>query len=66
MKSLGLEHHIVTLNWKEGGGGGGGGGLPRRWKVVTEKRYRSMLRYCLRKDIRTLMIAHHLDDQIGE
>ena len=62
VRSLGLEHHIVTLNWRDGWGRG----LPPRCEVVTENRYRSMLWYCQKKSIRTLMMAHNLNEQIGE
>lgn len=66
VRSLGMEHHIVSLDWGEGGGGGG---LPRRGKVqvaAREKRYPALLQFCRKMDVRTLMVAHHLDDQNGE
>ena len=60
VRSLGVEHHIVSLKW------GGKLHAPPRSFVITEKRHLSMLSFCQRKNIRTLMIAHHLDDQIGK
>ena len=69
MRSLGVEHHIVSLDWSEGEGGGRGGGLPRKGKVqvaAREKRYPALLNFCRKMDVRTLMVAHHLDDQNGQ
>jgi tRNA(Ile)-lysidine synthase TilS/MesJ len=63
VKSLGMEHHIVSLDWSEGGG------LPRRGKVqlaAREKRYPALLQFCRKMDVRTLMVAHNLDDQNGQ
>ena len=75
VRSLGVEHHIVSLDWGEERKGGRGGGergrgrilrIPPRSLVITEKKHQSMLGFCQRMNIRTLMIAHHLDDQIGK
>lgn len=70
VRNLGVEHHILTLDWgEEKQGGGGGGDLPRRGKLqiaAREKRYPALLQFCRNKDIRALMVAHHLDDQNGE
>ena len=68
MRSLGVEHHIVSLDWSEGGGGGRGG-LPRKGKVqiaARERRYPALLHFCRKIGVRTLMVAHHLDDQNGQ
>ena len=69
VRSLGVEHHIVSLDWgkgKEGGGRGWKLRVPPRSLVITEKKHLSMLNFCQRKKIRTLMISHHLEDQIGK
>ena len=68
VRSLGVEHHILTLDWEEEKGGGGGG-LPRRGKLqvaAREKRYPALLQFCKKMDVRSLMMAHHMDDQNGE
>ena len=68
VKSLGLEHYILTLDWEEWKEGEGGG-LPSRGKLqlaAREKRYPALLQFCQKMDIRAVMIAHHLDDQNGE
>ena len=62
IKRLGMEHHILPLDWGERG-------LPPKGKVqvaAREKRYPAMLGFCEKMDVRTLMVAHHLDDQNGE
>ena len=70
VRSLGVEHHIVSLDWGKGKEGGGGRGwklrVPPRSLVITEKKHLSMLNFCQRKKIKTLMISHHLEDQIGK
>ena len=70
VRNLGVEHHIVSLDWGKGKGGAGGRGLklhvPPRSLVIMEKKHLSMLNFCQRKKIRTLMISHHLEDQIGK
>ena len=66
MKSLGVEHHILSLDWGEEKQGGG---LPRPGKLqisAREKRYPTLLSFCRKMDIPTLMVAHHLGDQNGE
>ena len=72
--SLGVEHQILRLEWDEWKGGQRGrrreggqrrGELPPNY-VIMEKVRRSMLSFCQSMDIRTLMTAHHLDDQIGK
>ena len=68
VRSLGVEHHILTLEWGEERGGGGGG-LPRRGKLqvaAREKRYPALLQFCRKMDVGSLMVAHHMDDQNGE
>ena len=62
MKQLGLEHHILSLDW------GKESGPPTKGKVqvaARDKRYSALLGLCERLDIRDLMVAHHMDDQIG-
>ena len=60
VKSLGVEYHIVSLNWGERMEGGGGN------LSLREKTQLRMLQYCHKMDIRALMVPHHLDYQIGE
>ena len=60
---LGLEHHILTLNWDDEGG------PPTHGKVqlaARRKRYPALLGLCEKLKIRNLMVAHHMDDQNGE
>ena len=60
MKHLAVEHHTVSLRW-------GKQMESRVWGLATgERRYLSMLQYCQKMNIGTLMTAHHLDDAIGE
>ena len=63
MKELGLEHHILRLNWEESGG------PPTRGKLQTaarSKRYSALLGLCGELGIRNVMVAHHIEDQNGE
>ena len=62
MRQLGLEHHILSLDWEKEGG------PPSRGKVqvaARDKRYPALLGLCERLDIKHLMVAHHMDDQNG-
>ena len=63
VKQLGVEHHIVSLDWEAEGG------VPTKGKVqvaARNKRFPAMLGLCEKLDIRTLMLGHHMDDQNGE
>lgn len=62
VKQLGLEHHLLSLDWRDDGG------PPTRGKIqlaARNKRYPALLSLCERLDIRNLMLAHHMDDQNG-
>ena len=66
VKSLGVDHYILSLDWGEEKQGGG---LPHRGKLqiaAREKRYPALFWFCRKMGIRALMVAHHLDDQNGE
>ena len=65
VRSLGVEHQILRLEWEERKGGKRGGELPPKYIVMEEGR-RRMLSFCQSMNITTLMIAHHLEDQIGK
>ena len=65
VKSLGVEHQILRLEWEERKGGKKGGELPPKY-IVMEKGQRRMLSFCQSMNITTLMMAHHLEDQIGK
>ena len=57
---LGLEHHLVKLDWPEG--------LPSPGKtqvLCREERYRVLLELCEEQKVDLLMTGHHLNDQIG-
>ena len=63
VKQLGVEHHIVNLDWEAEGG------VPTKGKIqlaARNKRYAALLNLCEKLDIRTLMVAHNMDDQNGE
>ncbi|KND00698.1 uncharacterized protein SPPG_03819 [Spizellomyces punctatus DAOM BR117] len=73
---LGIEHHIITPDWKQSGSGFRGdkkdppladhGTSPSYWTKGTAariRRYAMLSRACKAKGIRTLLIGHHLDDQ---
>ncbi|TPX64216.1 hypothetical protein SpCBS45565_g06051 [Spizellomyces sp. 'palustris'] len=73
---LGIEHHIITPDWKQSGSGFRGdkkdppladhGTSPSYWTKGTAariRRYAMLSRACKEKGIRTLLIGHHLDDQ---
>lgn len=60
--SLGVEQHTVILDWGEQG-------IPPPGKIqvlAREKRYTTLLKQCRDMDIKTLMVAHHQDDQNGK
>ena len=62
VRRLGLEHHILTLNWDGDGGPPSGGKIQEAARM---KRYPALLGLCERLSIRNLMVAHHMDDQNG-
>ena len=56
---IGVEHRVLTVDWE---------GNIHHYKIQTaarEKRYATMLNYCLTASLGVLMTAHHRDDQIG-
>ena len=70
VRSLGVEHQILKLEWQERKGRVGGGwrlGLhePPQY-VISEKRLSRMLSFCQSMNIETLMTAYHLEDNIGK
>ena len=65
MRSLGVEHHIVSLDWEKEKEGIRGVFLPKLSQVAN-KSYLNMLQFCQRKSISSLMTAHHLDTLIGK
>ena len=63
VKQLGVEHHIVNLDWEAEGG------VPTKGKIqlaARNKRYAALLNLCEKMDIRTLMLAHNMDNQNGK
>ena len=65
VRSLGVEHHIVSLNWEKEKEGIHGV-FPPKLSQVANKSYLKMLQFCQRKSISSLMTAHHLDTLIGK
>ena len=65
VRSLGVEHHIVSLDWEKEKEGIRGVFLPKLSQVAN-KSYLNMLQFCQRKSISSLMTAHHLDTLIGK
>lgn len=57
-QTLGVAHHVVTLDWAEG---------ERRMteSVAGYRRYPALMEQCRRVGAGVLMMAHSLDDQIG-
>ena len=58
MKSLGVEHHIVSLDWGEQ--------KQQSGLLTSVKGYQGILQYCQKMDIGTLLEEYTLDDQIGK
>ena len=63
MRQLGLEHHILSLDWGEEGRPLTSGKVQL---AARTKRYWALLGLCERLDIRNVMVAHQMDDQNGE
>lgn len=58
-RSLGAEHHIVSLEWgKEGKG----------YRTAARGRfmcYSALIEQCRQRGVDVLMVGHHANDQIG-
>ena len=54
---LGVEHHVVSLEWGEGG--------RRTEAVARHRRYPALMEECRRVGARVVMVGHSQDDQIG-
>ena len=55
--SLGVEHHMVTLEWAEG--------ERMTESVARHRRYPALMEQCRKAKAGILMVGHSQDDQIG-